>query len=94
MFQESERGALLPLPADRFPFFHEAYRAVHRDGHLEVDKAYYSAPPEYVARRLWVRWDATHGDDKTVKGIAQRVALFGVKERKRLFVGQSAEHEV
>ena len=58
MFQESERGALLPLPADRFPFFHEAYRAVHRDGHLEVDKAYYSAPPEYVARRLWVRWDA------------------------------------
>jgi transposase len=58
MFQESERVALLPLPADRFPFFHEAYRAVHRDGHLEVDKAYYSAPPEYVARRLWVRWDA------------------------------------
>ncbi len=58
MFQESERGALLPLPADRFPFFHEAYRAVHRDGHLEVDKAYYSAPPEYVGRRLWVRWDA------------------------------------
>ena len=51
-------GALLPLPADRFPFFHEAYRAVHRDGHLEVDKAYYSAPPEYVGRRLWVRWDA------------------------------------
>ena len=58
MFQESERVALLPLPADRFPFFHEAYRAVHRDGHLEVDKAYYSAPPEYVGRRLWVRWDA------------------------------------
>jgi transposase len=58
MFQESERGMLLPLPADRFPFFHEAYRAVHRDGHLEVDKAYYSAPPEYVGRRLWVRWDA------------------------------------
>jgi hypothetical protein len=30
---------------------------VHRDGHVEVDKAYYSVPPEYVGRRLWVRWD-------------------------------------
>ena len=53
-----ERRALLPLPAERFPFFHEARRAVHQDGHLEVDKAYYSAPPEYVGHRLWVRWDA------------------------------------
>jgi phage FluMu protein gp41 len=24
---------------------------------LEVDKAFYSAPPEYVGYRLWVRWD-------------------------------------
>jgi hypothetical protein len=31
---------------------------VHRDGHVEVDKAYYSVPPEYVTRRLWVRWDS------------------------------------
>ena len=31
--------------------FHEARRTVSRDGHLEVDKAYYSAPPEYVGRR-------------------------------------------
>ncbi len=57
LFEQAERQALLPLPAERFPFFHEARRAVHRDGHLEVDKAYYSAPPEYVGRRLWVRWD-------------------------------------
>ena len=55
---QAERRALLPLPAERFPFFHEAHRAVHQDGHLEVDKAYYSAPPEYVGHRLWVRWDA------------------------------------
>jgi len=57
LFEESEREALLPLPPDRFPFFHEARRAVHRDGHVEVDKAFYSTPPEYVGRRLWVRWD-------------------------------------
>jgi len=57
MFQEVEKPALLPLPAGRFPFFHEARRAVHRDGHVEVAKAYYSVPPEYLGRELWVRWD-------------------------------------
>ncbi len=31
---------------------------MHRDGHVEVDKAYYSTPPEYVGRRLWVRFDS------------------------------------
>ena len=58
LFEQAERRALLPLPMERFPFFHEAHHSVHRDGHLEVDKAYYSAPPEFVGRRLWVRWDS------------------------------------
>ena len=58
LFEQAERRELLPLPAERFPFFHEARHTVHRDGHLEVDKAFYSAPPEYVGRRLWVRWDS------------------------------------
>jgi transposase len=57
-FEQAERRALLPLPLERFPFFHEARHTVHRDGHLEADKAYYSAPPEYVGHRLWVRWDS------------------------------------
>jgi transposase len=58
LFTQAERRDLLRLPVERFPFFHEAHRAVHQDGHLEVDKAFYSAPPEYVGHRLWVRWDA------------------------------------
>jgi transposase len=57
LFEEIERSALLTLPIERFPFFHEAQRRVHRDGHVEVDKAYYSAPPEYVGRTVWARWD-------------------------------------
>jgi transposase len=57
-FNEVERAALRPLPADPFPSFREARRSVHRDGHVEVDHAYYSVPPEYLARRVWVRWDA------------------------------------
>jgi hypothetical protein len=42
---------------ERFACFQEARRTVHRDGHVEVERAYYSAPPEYLGRRLWVRWD-------------------------------------
>src|SRR3954468_5135893 len=57
-FEQVERAALLPLPADPFPSLREARRSVHRDGHVEVDHAYYSVPPEYLARRVWVRWDA------------------------------------
>jgi transposase len=58
IFEEAERGALLPLPRERFACFHEARRKVNRDGHVEVAKAYYSAPPEYLGREVWVRWDA------------------------------------
>jgi transposase len=56
-FAEVERPALLPLPPESFPSFREAHRTVHRDGHVEVERAYYSVPPEYLARRVWVRWD-------------------------------------
>jgi transposase len=56
-FAAVERPALQPLPAQRFPDFHEARRVVHRDGHVEVERAYYSVPPEYLGRRVWARWD-------------------------------------
>ena len=49
---------MLPLPVARFPFFEEVQRKVNRDGQVEVDKAYYSAPPEYLSRTVWVRWDS------------------------------------
>lgn len=58
VFEELERPALLPLPAERFPFFQEGQRIVNRDGHVEVGRAYYSVPPEYLGRTVWVRWDA------------------------------------
>src|SRR5690606_5652296 len=58
VFEEVERSALRPLPLERFPFFHEGQRVVNRDGHVEVARAYYSVPPEYLTRTVWVRWDA------------------------------------
>jgi transposase len=58
LFEEAERAALSPLPVERFPFFRESKHTVHRDGHVQVDKAYYSVPPEYFRREVWVRWDS------------------------------------
>ncbi len=56
-FEQSERGALLALPAGRFELFQETQRCVHRDGHVEIKRAYYSVPPEFVGQRVWVRFD-------------------------------------
>ena len=58
IYEQAERAALLTLPLERFACFHEGKRKVNRDGHVEVAKAYYSAPPEYLGREVWVRWDA------------------------------------
>jgi transposase len=58
VFNEVERSKLLPLPASLFPVFEEAPRSVHRDGYVEVQRAYYSVPPEYVGRQVWVRWES------------------------------------
>lgn len=57
-FVEVERPALQPLPKQRFPFYHEGRRKVNRDGHIEVAKAYYSVPPEYLGHQVWAHWDS------------------------------------
>ncbi|MBK8915103.1 MAG: hypothetical protein IPM64_10985 [Phycisphaerales bacterium] len=57
VFEQIERPAR-PLPATRFPCFQEGQRIVNRDGHVEVAKAYYSAPPEFLGRKVWIRWDS------------------------------------
>jgi transposase len=58
LFEEAERPALQPLPRERFVCFQEAQRIVNRDGHIEVARAYYSIPPEYLGHTVWVRWDS------------------------------------
>jgi transposase len=69
-FENVEKPALLSLPAECFPHFKEARRSVHRDGHVEVERAYYSVPPEYLHRIVWVRWDA-----RIVRVFNERFAL-------------------
>jgi Mu transposase, C-terminal domain/Integrase core domain len=55
---EEERLHLQPLPGSLFPCSQEARRSVHRDSYVEVKKAFYETPPEYVGRQVWVRWDS------------------------------------
>jgi transposase len=68
VFQTTEKLALLPLPTARFELFTEALRSVHRDGHVEIKGAYYSAPPEFLGQQLWVRWDG-----RTVRLLDQKM---------------------
>jgi transposase len=58
VFHEVERSRLLPLPPSLFPVFEEAPRTAHRDGYVELQRAYYSVPPEYVGRQVWARWES------------------------------------
>jgi transposase len=58
VFNEAECARLLSLPAGLFPVFEEAPRTVHRDGYIELQRAYYSVPPEYVGRQVWARWES------------------------------------
>jgi transposase len=76
-FLTIEKPQLLPLPASLFPVFSEAPRKIHRDGYAEVDKAYYSVPPEYVRRKVWARWDA-----KMVRLFNERMEVIAVHVRQ------------
>jgi hypothetical protein len=40
------QSGLLALPASRFASFNEDKQKVSPDGHVEVNRAYYSVPPE------------------------------------------------
>ena len=57
MFAE-ERPTLLPLPVEPFRYYQYGDRTVHPDGCVEVDAAYYGAPPGWISRRVQVQWDA------------------------------------
>ncbi len=56
MFAE-ERPALAPLPLEPFRYYRHGSRTVHLDGHVEIDGAYYSAPPGNIGHVVLVQWD-------------------------------------
>lgn len=68
LYEAVERAALQPLPKERFPFYEEGQRRVSRDGHLEVNRSFYSVPSEYLGCDVWVRWN-----DQTVRILNHRL---------------------
>jgi transposase len=63
-----EAGHLLGLPPTLFPCFREGRRTVHRDSFVEVEKAYYAVPEEYIGHVVWARWDGREVRISTEKG--------------------------
>jgi transposase len=59
MFAE-ERPALQPLPVEPFRYYRFGLRTVHLDGCVEVEAAYYSAPPGWIGQRVQVQWTDLH----------------------------------
>ncbi len=55
-----ERPSLLPLPLEPFRYYQYGDRTVHLDGHLEINGAYYCAPPGHIGRVLPIQWDEQH----------------------------------
>ncbi len=59
MFAE-EKPALQPLPIEPFRYYQFGERVVHLDGCVEVEAAYYGAPPGWIGRSVKVQWDTLH----------------------------------
>ena len=59
MFAE-EKPALLPLPIEPFRYYQYGQRTVHLDGCVEVEAAYYGAPPGWIGRAVNVQWDGLY----------------------------------
>lgn len=59
MFAE-ERPALQALPVEPFRYYRFGVRTVHLDGCVEVEAAYYSAPPGWIGQRVTVQWTDLH----------------------------------
>jgi len=55
LFNQVERSALRPLPAEAYVFCEWKQCTVGLDYHIEVDKHYYSAPHSLLREKVWVR---------------------------------------
>jgi len=56
MFAE-EKPFLQALPVEPFRYYQYGVRTVHLDGCVEVEAAYYGAPPGWIGRQVNVQWD-------------------------------------
>lgn len=55
LFEEAEAQALTPLPAKRWDPVLWKEVTLHRDSHVQIDGAFYSAPWKLIGAKLWAR---------------------------------------
>ncbi|MEX2140465.1 MAG: ATP-binding protein [Pirellulales bacterium] len=72
LFESVERAALGRLPDERFPFYDEGKRRVSRDGHIEVQHSFYSAPPMTTSSRPLENWGKLRGDVPSAPAVLDR----------------------
>jgi transposase len=89
MFAE-EKPTLLPLPLEPFRYYQYGERIVHLDGCVEVEAAYYGAPPGWIGHVLRVQWDELYVrllDPKTGQllreHVRQKRGWYRIKEEDR-----------
>jgi transposase len=68
VFESEEQAALLPLPPQRWDPVLWKKATLHRDSHVQVDGAFYSAPWRLIGESLWARCTSSsvaihHGDE-------------------------------
>jgi transposase len=88
-FLEVEKDTLKPLPLDLFPSFTEGKRSVYIDGHVEFEKAYYSVPPEYTRREVWVR-----GESKLIRIYSLEMEPIAVHARAEFGKTKTADEHI
>lgn len=81
MFAE-ERPHLKSLPLEPFRYYKHGNRTVHLDGCVEVQAAYYSAPPGLIGQIVAVQWD-----DVRVRILEMRTGKL-LREHARLAPGR------
>jgi transposase len=59
MFAE-EKPAFQELPLEPFRYYRYGERTVNLDGCVEVEAAYYGAPPGWIGHKVQAQWDGIH----------------------------------
>jgi transposase len=83
MFAE-EHPVLHPLPVTPFRYYRYGTRTVHLDGCVEVEAAYYSAPPGWIGQRVQVQWTDGIVRLLTVDGQLLREHVRGPRDHHRI----------
>jgi transposase len=55
-----EKPALRELPLEPFRYYHFGKRTVNLDGCIEVEAAFYGAPPGWIGRKVQAQWDGLY----------------------------------